>query len=121
MSEFSQNRLETRIKEIISTLIVTGQIKNHNLSTFTSVTEVRLAEDNANATVYVSSLLSDNSLDKSVAALNSAAAFIQSRIAKNLRTKNTPHLIFKADRSYREAERLNGIIDGLMKDIDEEE
>lgn len=117
MSEFSQERLESRIAEIISTLIVTGQIKNHNLSTFTSVTEVRLAEDNANATVYVSSLLSDNSLEKSVKALNGAAAFIQSRISKNLRTKNTPHLVFKGDRSYREAERINSIIDDVMKEI----
>ena len=119
MSEFSQERLESRIKEIISTLIVTGQIKNHNLSTFTSVTEVRLAEDNANATVYVSSLLSDGSLEKSVNALNGAAAFIQSRISKNLKTKNTPRLTFKADRSYREGERINSIIDGLMKEIQE--
>ena len=117
MRDFSQERLEARIAEIISTLIVTGQIKNHNLSTFTSVTEVRLAEDNANATVYVSSLLSDNSLEKSVKALNGAAAFIQSRISKNLRTKNTPHLVFKADRSYREAERINSIIDDVMKEI----
>ena len=119
MSEVSQQRLESRIAEIISTLTVTGQIKNPTLSTFTSVTEVRLVEDNANATVFVSSLLSDGSLDKSVNALNSAAPFIQSRIAKNLRTKNTPHLVFKADKSYREAERINGIIDTLMKDIDE--
>ncbi len=119
MSEYSQERLESRIAEIISTLIVQKEIKNHNLSSFTSVTAVHLAEDNANATVYVSSLLSDNSLEKSVNALNSASAFIQSRIAKNLRTKNTPHLVFKADRSYREAERINSIIDGLMKEIDE--
>ncbi len=121
MSDFSQERLESRIAEIISTLIISGQIKNHNLSTLVSVSEVRLAEDNANATVYISSFLSDNSLEKSVKALNGASAFIQSRIAKNLRTKNTPVLVFKADRREKEAQRINTIIDGLMKEIDEKE
>ena len=33
MSEFSQERLETKILETISSLIVTGAVKNHNLST----------------------------------------------------------------------------------------
>ncbi len=121
MSEFSQQRLESRIAEIISTLIVTGQIKNHNLSPFTSITEVRLAEDNANATVFVSSLLNDSSLEKSVNALNGASAFIQGRIARQIKTKNTPVLIFKEDRREREATRINGIIDGLMKEIDGKE
>ena len=117
MSEFSQKRLESRIREIISSLILNGQIKNPNLSTLTSITEVRLGIDNANCTVYCSSVLGDGSLDKSVRALNSAAPFIQGRIAQNLRTRNTPVLYFKADRSYREGERINAIIADAMKNI----
>ena len=117
MSEFSKKRLESRIIEIISTLILKGQIKNPNLSTLTSVTDVELSSDNSHATVYVSSVLGDASLEKSVKALQGASAFIQSRIAQNLKTRNTPVLVFKADRSFREGERINGLISEAMKDI----
>ncbi len=117
MSEFSKKRLENRIIEIISTLILQGQIKNPNLSTLTSITDVELSSDNSHATVYVSSVLGDASLEKSVKALQSASAFIQSRIAQNLKTRNTPVLVFKTDRSFREGERINGLISEAMKDI----
>lgn len=90
MSEFSQARLEAKILESISSLIVSGAIKNHNLSTLTSVTRVELAADNASAKVFVSSLYDDGRLDKSVKALNQASAFIQSRLSAVMRTKNTP-------------------------------
>lgn len=117
MSEFSKKRLESRIVGIISTLILQGQIKNPNLSTLTSVTDVELSSDNSHAVVYVSSVLGDASLKKSVKALQGASAFIQSRIAQNLRTRNTPVLVFKADRSFREGERINSLISEAMKDV----
>ena len=47
MSEFSQERLEAKIMEGISSLIVSGQIKNHNLSTLVSVTRIDLSPDNS--------------------------------------------------------------------------
>ena len=50
-------------------------------------------------------------IDASVRALNSAKGFIQHRIADVLRTKNTPVLEFLRDDSYREAERINRLID----------
>ena len=119
MSEFSQKRLESRILESVSELIISGAIKYPLLSTMTSITRVELAPDNSQARCYVSSALSDKSLDKSVKALNSAAGFIQSRIAHVLRTKNTPRLEFLKDEAFKEGERINSIIDLAMKDIHE--
>ncbi len=117
MSEFSEERLTAKLIEIISTLIVRGEIKNPNLSTFTSITRVDLAPDNSAATVYVNSFYDDAKLNKSVKALNSAAPFIQGRVAKVMRTRNTPVLTFKADMPYREGERVNELISSLVKDI----
>ncbi len=114
MSEYSQARLESKILETISSLIVSGTIKNHNLSTLTSVTRVVLAPDNTIAKVYVSSLFDDSQLDKSVDALNKAAAYIQSRLATVLKTKNTPVLTFIKDNSYIEGERINNLIDEAL-------
>lgn len=115
MSEYTQERLKSKISEIISTLIVRGEIKNPNLSTFTSITRLELAPDNSSATIYINSFLSDDKLEKSVRALNSASPFIQSRIAKVLKTRNTPVLTFKADIPYREGEKINELIDTLVK------
>ena len=42
MSEHTGKRLESRILETISTMIVSGMIKNPHLSRFTSITEVDL-------------------------------------------------------------------------------
>lgn len=113
MSDYSASRLESRIAETISTLIVSGKIKNPHLSRFASVTEVRLASDNTACEVFISTVREED-LDRSVAALNSAAGFIQSFIAKALKTRNTPKLEFIADRSYQEGERLGRLIDKAM-------
>ena len=121
MSEYTKQRLENRIRELVSTLILSGQIKNQNLNTLSSITEVELSRDGAYADVYVSSVLGDGSLEKSVKALNSASGYIQGRIAQNLKTRNTPVLRFKVDRSFREGERINEIIQNAMKDIHDEE
>ncbi len=118
MSEFSQSRLESRIMEAISSMIVSGQIKNPHLSVFTSVTRVELAPDNTSARIYVSSV-PENRIDPSVRALNSARGFIQHRLAAALRTKNTPVLEFCRDDSYREADRINRLIDEAMKETEE--
>ena len=116
MSEYSSDRLKAKLIEVISTLIVRGEIKNPNLSTFTSITRVDLAPDNSVATVYVNSFLDDDQLNKSVKALNSAAPYVQSRIAKVIQTRNTPVLTFKADTPYREGEKINELISSLVKD-----
>ena len=46
--------------------------------------------------------------------LNSASGFIQSHVAKVLKTRNTPRLTFKADRSFIEGEKLSSLIDKAM-------
>ena len=114
MSEFSQDRLETKILEGISSLIVTGAIKNHNLSTLVSLTRISLSLDNSQAKVWVSYIADNSTLDKSVLALNQASGFIQARLSKLLRTKKTPVLTFVKDSSYIEGEKLNRLIDSLQ-------
>lgn len=113
MSQYSEERLESRILESISTMIVTGVIKNPSLSRFCSVTEVSLSPDNAYADVFVSCLM-EKDLAKSVKALNSATGFIQGHLAKILKTRNTPVLRFIPDTSYQEGERINNLIDKAL-------
>lgn len=114
MSEYSQNRNESRIVQAVNTLIVTGEIKHPKLSRFVSISDISLSKDNAYATLYVSSLMNDDkSLDASVKALQSAAGFIQARLASAMKTKNTPKLTFVADTTERDAQRINSLLDSL--------
>lgn len=113
MSDYIHQRLENRIQEAISTMIVTREIKHHGLSPFVSVSEVSLSKDKAYATVWVSSFEEDKTLEQSVEALQSAAGFIQKRLAAILKTRNTPKLRFKVDTSLKEAMAMNELIDSL--------
>jgi len=113
MSEYSAKRLESRIMESISMMISKGMIKNPKLSRFTSITSVDLSSDNAYATVTVSTV-NERDLERSTEALNKASGFIQSHLGKILKTRNTPVLTFKSDRSYIEGERINSLIDKAM-------
>ncbi len=113
MSSHVHERIEQRIQKAIGTMIVTQEIKHHKLSQFVSVSDVVLSKDKAYATVYISSFIEDGSLGESVEALQHSAGFIQSRLGKILKTRNTPHLTFKPDTSIAEAKRINDLIDSL--------
>lgn len=113
MGDYAQNRLESRLIQVINTLIVQGEIKNPKLSRFASISEVSLSKDNAYATAYVS-CLEDNLLDNSVKALQSAAGFIQAKVGSVLKTKNTPRITFVADTTQRDAGRINELLKSIQ-------
>ena len=112
MADYIQSRNEARIMEIVNTLIVSGEIKNPRLSTFASISDISLSRDNAYATLYVSCLV-DRDLENSVKALQSAAPFIQGRLAKVMKTKNTPRLSFVPDTTEREAAKMDALLESL--------
>lgn len=112
MSDYIQNRLQSRIIQAVNTLIVNGDIKNPKLSRFASVTDVTISKDNAYATLYVN-CLDEKQLNNSVKALQSAAGFIQARLASALKTKNTPKLTFVVDETYINAKHMDELIDSL--------
>ena len=114
MADYIQSRNEARIMEVVSTLIVSGEIKNPRLSRFASINDISLSRDNAYATLYVS-CLEDKQLESSVAALQSAAGFIQARIARVLKTKNTPKLNFVADTTERDAARIDALLESIKQ------
>lgn len=116
MSQFSQQRLESRIQQAISMMIVRGEIKHPDLSTLASVTHVDLSSDNAYATVYVSAPFEKERIEKSVHALQSAHGFVQKKLGAFLRTKNTPVLTFKLDDGFQEGEKVDRLLDAISRD-----
>jgi ribosome-binding factor A len=78
-----------------------------------TVTEVRMSHDLRHATVFVLPLGGEGA-DEVIAGLDRAKAFLRGHVGRAVRLRFTPELIFRADRGYEHAER----IDKLLKDAD---
>lgn len=102
MSEYRLQRLGEQIRQEISKMILTEQIKDPRVSTFLNINRVEVSSDLSYAKVYVSSFLKDSSIKKGVAGLQSAAGYIQSTIGKKLTIRQFPHLKFIADSSIKD-------------------
>lgn len=102
VNELRRKRVESLIRDLVSTLIMRGEVKDPRVSTLISVTRVEVAKDLTTARVYMSSIQSDQALEESVNGLNSAAGFMQRAIAPNLRMRSTPKLKFYVDRSLKD-------------------
>lgn len=113
MPDYRGERLGKLMSEKIGALIVEGKIKDPRVDSFLSVTRADVSNDLSYADIYVSSFKSENGLLSGVAGLQSAAGFIQSKLAAILRIRHTPRLRFHADFGPRESFALNQKIDEL--------
>ncbi len=113
MGSFRLIRLGEQIREEISKMILSCQIKDPRVSTFLSINRVDVSGDLGYAKVYVSSFMSDKETEKGVKGLQNAAGFIQSTIARKLTIRQFPKLTFIADFSIKEGfdmvRKLNAI------------
>ena len=113
MPDFRLERVQNLIREIISSLIMNEEIKDPRINKYLSISHVTVSKDLTSAKVYISSFIGTDAMDTSVSALNHAAGFIQSRVGKKLKTRNTPKLTFIADHSIEEGFRVNKKIEEL--------
>jgi ribosome-binding factor A len=115
MAEYRIERVGHLIQEKLGALIVEGKIKDPRVDSFLSVTRVEVSRDLSFADVYISSFKSPRSLSTGIAGLQCAAGFIQSRLAREIRLRQTPKLRFFEDAGFREAFDLIKKIEGLEK------
>lgn len=106
-------RVQALIRDEIGTMIVMGIVKDPRISHMSSVTDVRVSKDINYAKVYISSFEDHASLEKTVAALNHASGFIQQRLAKRMKTRNTPKLSFFMDNSIENGIRMTNLLEEL--------
>ena len=97
MGQYRIQRLNDQLRDEISQLILRGEVKDPRVSTFLSINRVEVTSDLSYAKVYVSSFLPDNQVGKGVDGLNAAAGFIQREIARKLRIRQFPKLLFHVD------------------------
>ncbi len=106
-------RVQSLIREEIGTMIVMGIVKDPRISHMSSVTAVEVSRDINYAKVYISSYEDGASVKKTVDALNHASGFIQQRLGKRLKTRNTPKLSFYADNSIENGIKMTSLLEEL--------
>ena len=99
---FRIQRIQTLIREEIGKMFISGTIKDPRIGNLISVTDVNISRDIKYAKVYISGFENKKSIEKSVEALNHANGFIQMKLAKRLKTRNTPILSFYVDTSIKQ-------------------
>ena len=108
-------RVNNLIRREISELIQ-RQVKDPRLDAFVAVTEVDTSPDLKYAKIFVSCISGKQEEQKTLKVLNTAAGFLRTELAKNLRLRRVPELIFQWDDSIERGTHLLQLIDQVATD-----
>lgn len=108
-----KDRVASEIKKAVSQIIGL-ESGNENLKSIT-LTDVELSEDLRIAKIYVSSSLSEMTEKGTLDTLNKASGFIKRNLAKRVRLKYMPKLIFEYDTSIDYGFKIDGILKEIEK------
>jgi ribosome-binding factor A len=101
--------VEEAIQRILSEALA-GKVRDPRLSGVT-VTDVRVSRDLGVAKVYCSLMSGDPLQPEIAAALRSAAGFLRTALARELRVRQVPELRFFPDEALEKSRSLEALID----------
>ena len=110
-------RVDEELKRELSN-IINYEVKNSNVTGMISVTKVKTSPDLKYARISVSIINSKN-VKQTLAGLKAASGFIRSRIAEKMNLRVTPELVFELDESLVYGEKIDRILEQVMKEIDQ--
>ena len=110
-------RVNEELKREISN-IINYEVKNSNVTGKISVTKVKTTPDFRYAKISVSIINSKN-IKQTLAGLKAASGFIRSKIAEKMNLRITPELVFELDESLVYGEKIDKILQEVMKEINE--
>lgn len=115
-----QLRVGEQLRHIIAETLLRGHFHDPALldAGKVTVTEVKVAPDLKNATVFVLSLGGED-MEHILPALNDAANYFQGEINRKTELKFTPKLKFKIDDSFEKVQRLDSILNNLKYSSEE--
>lgn len=100
-------RINEAVREVLSVAI--GDLSDPRIG-FVTITGVRVARDMRTATVYFSVLGADSDREKTHAALQSSHGILQRAVARDVKLRNTPQLIFEYDTGTDTAMRITKLL-----------
>ena len=109
------NRVNEELKRELSN-IINYEVKNSNVTGMISVTKVKTSPDLKYARISISIINSKN-IKQTLAGLKAASGFIRSRIAEKMNLRVTPELVFELDESLVYGEKIDRLLEQVMKDI----
>lgn len=119
---YRHQMLAEEIRKIVSSMLVTGELKDPVFSSMIGVSGVDVTRDGSYATIYVTALSSrpgrentDEDRQEILDAFERAKGFIRTTIGKNVKLRYTPELIFKFDSSFDYGAKMDKILDELNK------
>lgn len=107
-----QERLSELLKIEISEILL-KRVKDPRISSFVSITEIKLSKDLRHAHVFVSIFGDEKTKRETLTGLESAKGFIRSEIGKDLRIRFIPEIVFELDDSLERGDRILKIIKNL--------
>ena len=114
MSKSTSNRPQKvgqLIQQELGSLLIEG-LKDPRIG-FATVTEVRVTGDLRQAKVFISVYGTDDERQTSLAGLTAAAGYLKRQLARSIRLRFMPDLIFVLDTSLDTAQRLEDIIEAI--------
>lgn len=103
-----------RVAEFIQrelSLCIQNEIKDPRLPKFVTISNVDVSADFAHAKIYFTILTGDKQQTESI--LNSAASYLRTQLAKNMKMFTVPQLHFLYDASVEYGNQLSQLIDKL--------
>lgn len=106
-----------RVNEVVREVLAETlpELKDPRIGLVT-ITGVETAPDLRHATVFISVLGSEKKRTATLRGLEAAHGLLQSRLARELRMKRTPHLTFEYDPTVERGVRMSRLIDELAPD-----
>jgi ribosome-binding factor A len=105
------------IREVVGMAILTD-LQDPRIRDVT-VTGVEVAPDMRQAKVYVSVMGNETKQNLSLSGLQSAAGFLQSKVAKRVDTRYTPKLLFVLDQGVKKSIEISQILGRVLHEGEE--
>lgn len=111
MTSIKQERVAGHILTILTELLL-REVSDPRLQHIT-VTDVTIDPELMYAKVYINALGDETRQDEVMAALKRAKGFLRREVAKRVRLRSAPDLIFHWDETLERAERMNRLLSSL--------
>ncbi len=112
------DRLAHTIKREVSRILAT-EVKDPRLGMI-SITDVEVSRDLAVAKIYFSQLGGEEERARTLDGLERAKGFIRSELAKRLRVRHTPEIVFLFDPSLEHGAKISALLKSLQSPTEEE-
>ncbi len=115
-SPFHKERVIEQLRREIG-MVIQNDIRDPRIPSVVTISEIRLSDDQHNATILISVFGEEETKQPAVDALNHAAPFIQKVVAGHVKLKNFPRFLFKIDTGVVYGQRIEQLLKEVKDDL----